>query len=58
MHIIFLENSSTSIETVALSLGYADTSHFTRAFKRWMGVTPKYYRTQLKLKNSVHDKNR
>lgn len=46
-----LENSSTSIETVALSLGYADTSHFTRAFKRWMGVTPKYYRTQLKLKN-------
>lgn len=46
-----LENSSTSIETVALSLGYADTSHFTRAFKRWMGVTPKYYQTQLKLKN-------
>ncbi len=36
---------------MALSLGYADTSHFTRAFKRWMGVTPKYYRTQLKLKN-------
>lgn len=46
-----LENSSTSVETVALSLGYADTSHFTRAFKRWMGVTPKYYQTQLKLKN-------
>lgn len=46
-----LENSSTSIETVALSLGYADTPHFTRAFKRWMGVTPKYYQTQLKLKN-------
>lgn len=46
-----LENSSTSIETIAFSLGYADTSHFTRAFKRWMGVTPKYYQTQLKLKN-------
>lgn len=36
---------------MALSLGYADTSHFTRAFKRWMGVTPKCYQTQLKLKN-------
>ena len=46
-----LENSAISIEAVALSLGYADTSHFTRAFKRWMGVTPKYYQTQLKLKN-------
>lgn len=45
-----LENSAISIEAVALSLGYADTSHFTRAFKRWMGVTPKYYQTQLKLK--------
>lgn len=39
-----------SIEAVALSLGYADTPHFTRAFKRWMGVT-QYYQTQLKLKN-------
>lgn len=46
-----LKNKSLSIEAVALSLGYADTSHFTRAFKRWMGVTPKYYQTQLKLKN-------
>jgi len=46
-----LENKSLSIEAVALSLGYADTSHFTRAFKRWMGVTPKYYQTQLKIKN-------
>jgi AraC-like DNA-binding protein len=46
-----LQNSSVSIEAVALSLGYADTSHFTRAFKRWMGVTPKYYQTQLKIKN-------
>lgn len=46
-----LQNSLMSIEAVALSLGYADTPHFTRAFKRWMGVTPKYYQTQLKLKN-------
>ncbi|MFW1676090.1 helix-turn-helix domain-containing protein, partial [Acinetobacter baumannii] len=34
-----LQNSLMSLESVALSLGYADTSHFTRAFKRWMGVT-------------------
>ena len=44
-----LAQNNMSIEKVALILGYADTSHFTRAFKRWMGVTPKYFQTQHKM---------
>lgn len=44
-----LAQNSMSIEKVALTLGYAETSHFTRAFKRWMGVTPKYFQTHSKM---------
>ena len=28
---------------VAKALGYADPGSFTRAFERWMGITPKQY---------------
>jgi len=44
-----LVQNNMSIEKVALMLGYAETSHFTRAFKRWMGMTPKYFQTQHKM---------
>ncbi len=44
-----LAQNNMSIEKVAFMLGYAETSHFTRAFKRWMGVTPKYFQTQHKM---------
>ena len=47
-----LAQNNMSIEKVALMLGYAETSHFTRAFKRWMGVTPKYFQTQHKMADS------
>lgn len=47
-----LTQNNMSIEKVALILGYAETSHFTRAFKRWMGMTPKYFQTQHKMADS------
>ena len=35
---------------IALDTGFADQSHFTRAFKRFTGVTPRQYRTFLAFK--------
>lgn len=34
-----------SVSHVAASLGYADETSFTRAFRRWQGTTPGRYRT-------------
>lgn len=39
-----LGNSSLKIEEIARELGYADTSNFVRAFRKWMGITPLNYR--------------
>ena len=38
------------LSQVALELGFADQSHFTRTFKRFTGMTPGQYRTLLRLK--------
>jgi AraC-like DNA-binding protein len=39
-----LQESDSSVEAVAASLGYHDASNFRRAFRRWYGVTPGAYR--------------
>lgn len=39
-----LKNRNTSVEYIALQLGFADASNFRRAFKRWTGETPSDYR--------------
>ena len=44
----YLANSSLSVEQVALLLGYTETTNFRRAFKRWLGVSPRDYRQGLK----------
>ena len=36
-----------SIAQIALRLGYAEHSNFTRAFHRWSGISPQAYRTGL-----------
>ncbi|MBY3623348.1 helix-turn-helix domain-containing protein [Acinetobacter sp. CUI P1] len=39
-----LIQNELSIQEISESLGYADVSHFSRAFKNWTGVTPKAFR--------------
>ncbi len=36
----------TSLATVATQAGFADQSHFTRLFKRYVGITPARYRAE------------
>ena len=42
-----LEDRSVAITDIALELGYANLSHFSRAFKRITGMSPRTYRQLL-----------
>lgn len=39
-----LMSSNRSVTSIAHDLGYSDTAHFTRAFRRWTGMTPSDFR--------------
>jgi AraC-like DNA-binding protein len=39
-----LQDSSLKIIEISQELGYEDPAHFTRAFKRWTGVSPRDFR--------------
>jgi AraC-like DNA-binding protein len=41
---LLLSDERLSVEEVAERVGYSDVSNFTRAFRRWTGVTPATYR--------------
>ncbi|PMO00480.1 AraC family transcriptional regulator [Vibrio sp. 10N.222.54.B6] len=41
-----LKQSDLSITQVGAKMGYSDSSHFTRAFKRQMNMTPRQYRKE------------
>ena len=41
-----LQDPGNSVTDVALRLGYSDVTHFSRAFRRIAGVTPRIYRQQ------------
>ncbi len=47
MAINALTQTSLSIERIAERTGFAETSTFTRSFKRWTGVTPFTYRRKV-----------
>ncbi|QPC42526.1 helix-turn-helix domain-containing protein [Kaustia mangrovi] len=40
---LLAERGHTMTE-IAYSVGYSDSAHFTRAFKRWTGTAPSYFR--------------
>lgn len=42
---IELREAGRSVTDVAFDLGYSDSAHFTRAFRRWTGYTPREYRS-------------
>jgi AraC-like DNA-binding protein len=40
----YLSQAARSVTEITFLLGFSDTSNFTRAFKRWTGVSPTDYR--------------
>ena len=40
----FLTGTGMNLNQIADVLGYADAANFTRAFKRWTGISPSHYR--------------
>ena len=42
-----LDESEVNVAQAALALGYSDPAHFTRAFTRWTGSTPRAYRRRI-----------
>lgn len=47
-----LENSSMKLSQIAETLDYADASAFTRAFRRWSGMTPSLWRERYQQPNA------
>ncbi|HFM5596368.1 TPA: helix-turn-helix domain-containing protein, partial [Enterococcus faecium] len=47
--------SNYTISEVSLGLGFSDSSHFSRVFKKYVGVSPKQY--QLGLVDSFSTSN-
>jgi len=39
-----LEHRDLRLAKISSALGYSDPAHFTRAFARWTGTTPRTYR--------------
>jgi AraC-like DNA-binding protein len=42
----YVQQSALSITEITFLLGFSDSSNFTRAFKRWEGVSPSDYRKE------------
>lgn len=42
--LVLLRSGTLSVTDIALQLGYSDSAHFGRAFRRWTGMAPSRYR--------------
>lgn len=47
MALNLLNNPALSLSEIAFSLGYADASAFSHAFRRWTGRTPRTLRRSI-----------
>lgn len=50
-----LAQTDMSIEAVAERLGYLDPTNFSRTFRRWLGVTPRGFRQQVRVRAGEFD---
>jgi len=46
--LLLLDNRALSIGDIAARLGYSELPNFTRAFRKWTGMTPQAYRERAK----------
>nr|MBA3542504.1 helix-turn-helix transcriptional regulator [Deltaproteobacteria bacterium] len=44
--LLLLDNRELSIGEIATRLGYTELPNFTRAFRKWTGMTPAAYRAR------------
>lgn len=49
----YFERGGVSITELAYLLGFADSSAFAKAFRRWTSMSPKEYATSIQLKSSL-----
>lgn len=42
--VLYLQIGDMSVTDIAFKLGYSDSAHFTRAFRRWTGRNPRAFR--------------
>ena len=47
-----LQHTDAKVVDIALDLGYSEHAHFSRAFRRWMGLAPREYRRSMRSRSA------